>query len=107
MNGQLSEHPPAELIHEILAKSLAGRLQLQHDRAKAVIYFDNGQLVYAASNLRNLRLREYLVKAGIAAGALARYDERQPDLEPRRRCHAKVRRSWPGCRPSPFRHTGP
>lgn len=81
MKGQLSDHPPAELIHEILAKSLAGRLQLQHDRAKALIYFDNGRLVYAASNLRNFRLREYLLKAGIAAGALARYDERQPDLE--------------------------
>jgi curved DNA-binding protein CbpA len=81
MNGQLSKHPPAELIHEILAKSLAGRLQVHHDRAKAVIYFDNGQLVYAASNLRSLRLREYLLKAGIAAGALARYDERHPDLE--------------------------
>ena len=81
MKGQLSDHPPAELIHEILAKSLAGRLQLQHDPAKAVIYFDNGELGYAASNLRNLRLRDYLLKAGIAEGALARYDERQPDLE--------------------------
>src|SRR5689334_9048433 len=81
MNGQLSDHPPAELIHEILAKSLAGRLQLQHERAKAVIYFDDGRLVYAASNLRSLRVREYLVKAGIAVRALARYDEGQPDLE--------------------------
>ena len=81
MNGQLSDHPPAELIHEILAKSLAGRLQLQHDRVKAVLYFDNGELVYAASNVRTLRLREYLLKAGIAPAALARYDEGQPDLE--------------------------
>src|SRR6476646_1604580 len=81
MNGQLSERPLAELVHEISAKSLAGRLQLQHDRVKAALYFGNGKLVYAASNVRGLRLREYLLKAGIAAGALARYDEQQPDLE--------------------------
>lgn len=81
MNGRLSEHPLAELIHEIAAKSLAGRLQLQHDRVKAVLYFDSGALQYAASNMRSLRLREYLLKAGIAEAALARYDERRPDLE--------------------------
>lgn len=81
MNGQLSDRPLAELIHEISAQSLGGRLQLQHDRTKAVFYFDNGALLYAASNVRHLRLREYVLKAGIAEGALARYDERQPDLE--------------------------
>jgi curved DNA-binding protein CbpA len=81
MNGQLNERPLAELVHEISAQSLAGRLQVQHDRVKAVLYFDSGELVYAASNLRGLRFREYLLKAGIAGGALARYDERQPDLE--------------------------
>ena len=81
MNGQLSEQPLAELIREITAKSISGRLQLQHDRIRAVIYFDTGELLYAASNLRQLRLREYLIKAGINEAALARYDERQPDLE--------------------------
>lgn len=81
MNGQLSEQPLAELIREFLEKSLVGRLQLQHDRVKIVIYFDNGELVYAASNLRTLRLREYLLKAGIAEAALARYDERRSDIE--------------------------
>src|SRR5918996_3152661 len=81
MNGQLSEQPLAELIREISAKSIGGRLQLQHDRIKAVIYFDKGELLYAAANLRQLRLREYLLKAGINEAALGRYDERQPDLE--------------------------
>jgi curved DNA-binding protein CbpA len=81
MNGQLSERPLAELVHEISAQSLAGRLQLQHDRVKAMLYFDSGELVYAAANLRGLRVREYLLKARIAEDALARYDERQPDLE--------------------------
>ncbi|HET9478552.1 MAG TPA: DUF4388 domain-containing protein, partial [Pyrinomonadaceae bacterium] len=81
MNGQLSEQPLAELIREISAKSLAGKLQLQHDRVKIVIYFDKGELVYATSNVRTLRLREYLLKAGIAEAALARYDQRRPDIE--------------------------
>jgi len=81
MNGQLSEHPLAELIHEISAKSLSGRLQLQHDRVKAIIYFEDGALRYAASNARNLRLREYLLHAGIAADALVRYEQRRSDLE--------------------------
>ena len=81
MTGQLSEHLLAELISELSAKSLAGRLQLEHDRIKAVIYFDNGKLLYAAANLRSLRLREYLLKAGINEGALNRYGERRPDLE--------------------------
>ena len=47
MNGQLSEQPLAELIREISAKSLAGRLQLQHGRVKVVVYFDSGALLYA------------------------------------------------------------
>ena len=81
MNGQLGEQPLAELIREISAKSIGGRLQLQHDRLKAVVYFDKGDLLYAASNLRQLRLREYLQKAGINEAALSRYDERQPDLD--------------------------
>jgi hypothetical protein len=81
MNGQLSEHPPGELIREIATKSLAGKLQLEHDRIKVVIYFDKGELLYAACNVRALRLREYLLKAGINEAALARYDERRADLD--------------------------
>lgn len=81
MNGQLSEQPLAELIREISANSLAGRLQLEHERARAAAYFDEGKLLYAASNLRTLRLREYVLKAGIAEATLARNGERTADLE--------------------------
>src|SRR6185295_9374641 len=62
MNGQLSEQPLAELIREISSKSLSGRLRLENERVKVVAYFENGRFVYAASNLRTLRLREYLKK---------------------------------------------
>ncbi|HEY6217121.1 MAG TPA: DUF4388 domain-containing protein, partial [Pyrinomonadaceae bacterium] len=82
MNGQLSEQPLAELIREISAKSLGGRLSLEHDRIKAVTYFDNGNFVYAASNLRTLRLREYLKKSGLVSETdLARFSDRLPDLD--------------------------
>ena len=82
MNGQLSEQPLAELIREISAKSLSGRLSLEHDRIKVVTYFDNGNFLYAASNVRTLRLREYLKKSGLISDTdLARFDERLPDLE--------------------------
>src|SRR4029079_1342039 len=62
MNGKLSEQPLAELIREISSKSLSGRLRLEHERVKVVAYFENGRFVYAGSNLRTLRLREYLKK---------------------------------------------
>jgi len=82
MNGQLSEQPLAELIREISARSLGGRLSLEHDRVKVVSYFDDGTLVYAASNLRTLRLREYLKKTELVSETdLARFDDRLPDIE--------------------------
>jgi curved DNA-binding protein CbpA len=63
--GKLAEHPLAELIREISFKGLSGTLRLEHERAQTAVYFDSGQLIYAASNLRTLRLREYLVKRGL------------------------------------------
>src|SRR5207249_11465 len=65
MEGQLSEHPLAELIREITNAGLSGALRLSHDRAKVVIYFEKGDLLFAASNLRAHRLREVLKRAGI------------------------------------------
>src|SRR5215216_7203678 len=82
MNGQLSEQPVAELIREISAKSLGGRLSLEHDRIKVVSYFEDGTLVYAASNVRTLRLREYLKKTELVSETdLARFNDRLPDIE--------------------------
>ena len=60
MNGQLSDHPPGELIREITEAALSGALRLERERVKLVIYFDEGELVYAASNLRAHRLTEVL-----------------------------------------------
>lgn len=82
MNGQLSEHPLAELIREISAKSLGGRLRLEHERAKVAAYFAGGHFLYAASNLRQLHLREYVLKSNAVSEAdLAQCDERASDAD--------------------------
>ena len=65
MNGKLTDQPLAELIREIGSKVLSGALRLEYERAKTVVYFEKGRIVFAASNLRALRLREYLKKNGI------------------------------------------
>jgi len=65
MNGQLSEHPLAELISEIAAKGFSGALRIERERVKAVVYFEDGALVYAASNLRVHRLVEHLRQQGL------------------------------------------
>ena len=82
MNGDISEQPLAEIIREISSKSLSGRLRLERDRVQVVAYFENGNFTYAASNLRSLRLREYLKKSELVSEAdLARFNERVPDVE--------------------------
>lgn len=67
MKGQLSDLPLAELVHESALKGLSGTLRLKHESVKAAIYFDNGAIIFAASNLRELRLAEYLKKQGLVS----------------------------------------
>src|SRR5829696_4773694 len=82
MNGQLSDEPLAELIREISAKLLGGRLRLEQERVKVVAYFDNGKFCYAASNLRTLRLHEYLEKSNLVSkDQLARFSESLSDAD--------------------------
>lgn len=81
MNGQLSEHPLVELIVEISAKKLSGRLRLEFDKFKVAVYFSDGKLTYAASNVRTLRLSEYLVKANFLSAAEATQFARISDFE--------------------------
>lgn len=82
MNGQLSEQPLAELIREISSKSLSGRLRLEHERIHAVAYFEQGKFLYAAANVRTLRVREYLKKAeAVSDQDLAQFNERVSDTD--------------------------
>lgn len=82
MNGQLTERPLAEVIREISAKFLSGRLSVEQDRIKVAAYFYKGSFVYAASNLRDLRLRGYLLKMGVLSSPqLAGIAEDLSDVE--------------------------
>ena len=82
MNGQLSEQPLVELIREISSKSAGGRLRLEHDRVKVVAYFDSGNFVYAAANVRTLRLREYLLKSNLVSDRdLTQFNDRVSDTD--------------------------
>jgi curved DNA-binding protein CbpA len=67
MEGKLAEHPLAELIREIVASRLFGALRLSRERARVAIYFEEGKLVFATSNLRAHRLREVARRYGLAA----------------------------------------
>ena len=58
MAGQLQINPLPELIREFSAGGLSGALRLARERAKTVVYFDTGEIIYAASNLRAFRLAE-------------------------------------------------
>jgi len=82
MNGLLSDQPLAELIREISSKSLGGRLRLEHERVKVVAYFDNGNCLYAASNVRTLRLRDYLLKSNLVSEQdLRQFNDRVSDFD--------------------------
>lgn len=81
MNGQLSEHTLAELIREISEKSLSGSLRVEHERSKVVIYLEDGNVIYAAANVRSLRLTEYLKKSPlIPEDKLLKYSTNCSDL---------------------------
>ena len=67
MKGKLTDQPLAELIREIASKGFSGTLRLEHERAQAAVYFEDGQAVFAASNIRTLRLREYLTKRDLVS----------------------------------------
>src|SRR5258708_23920733 len=71
MEGPLSEHPLAELIREIAATGLSGALRLARERAKVAIYFQDGELVFAVSNLRAHRLREIVKQGGFSDAQLS------------------------------------
>jgi curved DNA-binding protein CbpA len=81
MEGQIREHPLAELIREITTAGLSGALRLQQERAKVAIYFEHGELVFATSNLRAHRLREVVKRNGLTNAQVEQFPSEASDAE--------------------------
>lgn len=81
MQGQLVEHPLGELIREIVASGLSGALRLARSRAKVAIYFEEGKLIFATSNLRVHRLREVARRNGFAEAQMENLPPKTSDDE--------------------------
>jgi len=82
MKGNLTTQPLAELIREIAVKRIAGTLRLERERARMAVYFERGQVVYAASNVKTLRLVDYLKKRNLLSEKQAEtLPTNLPDLE--------------------------
>ncbi len=62
--GSLSSVPLAEVCRKIATEERSGDLQVNLGSAIKTIYFDNGFVVFAASNLKRDRLGESLIEAG-------------------------------------------
>ncbi len=66
ITGNLSEHPLAELLVEVLQIRLDGSLRLVNGSQKVIVYLVSGDVVFAVSNARQHRLYELLLRENIA-----------------------------------------
>ncbi len=81
IKGNLREFPLAELLVEISQARLNGSLRLNSELQKAVVYFDAGEVVFAASNARAFRLFEILLREGkIAKEQLLKFSDLTNDF---------------------------
>lgn len=64
IEGTFLAHPFAELVAEFAQTRLDGSLRVTNSSRKCVVYFRGGRIVFAASNARESRLFEILMKQG-------------------------------------------
>jgi len=64
VTGKLQQHPVCELLSEVSAAGLSGALRLENGQHKVIVYFKDGTVVYAASNARQHRLFDLLLRSG-------------------------------------------
>lgn len=81
-HGNLSMHPFAELLVEILHAKFSGSLRVSRSNQKVVVYFQRGTVVYAASNSKSLRLFNLLLRKNrIDAKLISKHANFANDLE--------------------------
>ena len=80
--GNFHTYPLAELLVEIGHAQLSGSLRVSRAEQKAVIYFDHGNVIFAVSNGKALRLFNLMLQnKKIERGALAAYPNFANDME--------------------------
>ena len=81
-SGTFEDHPFAELLVEIMQAKFSGALRVAHEKHKAVIYFRTGNVVYAATNSKSLRLFNLLLRRGhIDTKTISRFPNFANDVE--------------------------
>jgi tetratricopeptide (TPR) repeat protein len=68
MNGLLEQSPLVELIHEISSSKMGGALRVSREKVKCGLLFDDGDVVFATSNMKAHRLRESLIRRNTVPG---------------------------------------
>ncbi|MGH9819563.1 MAG: DUF4388 domain-containing protein, partial [Pyrinomonadaceae bacterium] len=62
VSGNLSTHSFAELLTEITVAKLSGAFRVAKGDQKLIVYFDNGDVIFAVSNARKYRLFDILLR---------------------------------------------
>jgi curved DNA-binding protein CbpA len=62
LTGNLTTHPLAELLVEILQARLNGSLRLSNADQKVIVYFERGAVIFAISNSRSFRIFDILLR---------------------------------------------
>ncbi len=82
LKGNFRSHPVAELLVEILHAKLSGSLRVSNAKRKAIIYFREGDVVYAVSNAREQRLFSVLLSRNkINQKTLSQFSDLANDIE--------------------------
>jgi hypothetical protein len=82
LNGNLSSNPFAELLVEIQHAGFDGSLRLGSGDRKAMVYFRDGEVVYAVSNSKALRLFNVLLRSNhIDAKTIGKHPNFANDVE--------------------------
>lgn len=80
--GSLFSHPPADLIIELRQAKLSGALKLDNENQKAIVYFNGGNVVFAVSNSKAIRLFNFLLrKEKIDTKIIAKFPNFANDVE--------------------------
>ena len=81
-SGVFADHPFAELLVEIAQANFSGALRIGHEKHKGVIYFRTGDVVYAATNSKSLRLFNLLLRKNrIDTKIISRFPNFANDVE--------------------------